>query len=194
MSISIDYEERVGFEFLSGKAAALVEWRHRREISAFDALCRRLSRRNRDRRARAARPAAERARKRAYRLANKESLRLYFRAYRARQKRALFMACAQCSVRFEASRRGMRFCSRKCQLRRLGIELAAAKNMGLRNTNLEPTLRAILLASPGLTLNETWIHAPSDVTYKSIANKLSQLVRRGRVVRVDGRYSLPGDT
>lgn len=191
----LDYSERNGF--LTGKAAALSDWSFRREQKSFEKLVARL----RAARWRKANPDLARESNRRTRLKHgaryNERQRNRRRVVAARRRKP--RTCEQCRRTWTPLRARStyetRFCSRRCRNAWHGRIRSRAKNRGIRNRQLEPTLRAVLVERPWLTLPEL-VAAMSTAKRGSIASKLTALIQTGEVVH-DGakkwrRYALPG--
>jgi len=182
---------------LVGKSAAIADWRFRSEQRDFEKLVQRLRSRNWARRERAERPEVARTRLKRWRDANRERVRAADRRRRARKRRTRLIACKVCAAKVPATRRKL-FCGRTCRNKFWG-QHRPPRSRGIRNMSLTATLRALIAAEPGLTLNAICERAPT-LKRGSVATKLTEWTKAGVVRRVGrangkragGRYYLAG--
>lgn len=169
----IDYSERAGF--LTGKSAAIAEWRHRKEVSDFERLCSKLYQRKWARLERQRNGTRVRERLNVWRAANRDKVRAQERARRAAKRKPRLFTCVECGRRRE-TKRVAKFCSTKCRNRFHCRPRVVAKNRGIRNMSLRPALLALLVQP--MTLRELVAALPL-AKRNSIATLLSTLTRSG---------------
>lgn len=109
----------VGFQ--AGKAAALLDWEHRKAAGEFRRLCRRLYYRTYGKRERLLKPELVAARKRRHASKHWEAIKLYQKLRRRSKKKPWTLRCEQCGTVWvkergtrESMRRSARFCSKAC--------------------------------------------------------------------------------
>jgi hypothetical protein len=182
--LELDFRERDGFQI--GKAAALADWQARKEEAGFKRLCHRLYARNWARKERSRNPERVRARLNRWRAENREKVRLLDRMRKARKRRQVILTCQWCGQKFRPKRFSTaKWCSRTCS-NFYWTRHRKSRNRGIRNMQIEPTVFAVLRASPGLNLNELAARAVG-VKRGSLATKLTEWIQKGLVV-ADGTW------
>jgi hypothetical protein len=171
---------------LSGKAAALADWRFRKDQRDFRKLCERLAQRNRRR----ANPDRFRSAARLHYARHRER----YMAMRAARRAQLRATCHQCGCRFAPCRlKPAKWCTKKCA-NAYWAKHRKSRNRGLRNRQLTPTLIEALRASPWLTLSE--LLARTGTKYRSTAGALTVACQVGILIhdgrKMDRRYAAPG--
>jgi hypothetical protein len=127
--LDLDYSERAGF--MTGKSAAIADWRHRKEVRDFGALVNRL------RVIKWQRENAEKHHAKQLRYALKAEVKARYNA-NARKRRAAKpieqLVCEECREPFPRARRGPRprFCGDACRQR----ATYQARTPGARRTKL----------------------------------------------------------
>ena len=194
--LDLELQERGGFQF--EKDRRIADWLDKKERTEFTRLCARLYSRNWQRKRRREQPDRVRHNQRRWRNANREKVRAWDRARRARQRVRVSVVCKHCKTTFYPKRlhqaKGVtKWCTVKCKNAFWGKLRAKARNRGIRNMQLGPKLLSILRETPGLTLGE--IHA-KDPTMKrgSVATKLTWLIQNNQAVRTKGRYRMIDST
>lgn len=206
----VDFSEKQGF--LTGKAAAMADWAHRKEAGQYERLFERLRARNWARRDRQLRPGRAQARCLAWRRANRDRVRAsdrrQKRAARLRQlraigalvrvidgvpRRAYLVTCGVCGARVEKLQPGAAWCSKRCANRYHGAPRSRARNRGLRNMTIAADAKEHLRASPWLTAHELQERMPG-AKFGSLASLLCTWVKAGvlqhRKVCRGTRYAL----
>lgn len=195
----------VGYQV--GKAAALAEWSHRKQLREDALLFKRLAARNYARRRREEDSEALREYQRRWRERNHERLRELERKRRrakAARRRHNACRCEQCGRVFTPERfvKGTRWCSDRCRNAYHGRVRTeeGRRRKGQRNMHVHRDVRRILRAEPWLTAREIHGRLPDRATYPrssfgSVATLLSTWAKRGEVL-TDGRkkgrrYALP---
>ena len=163
--LEVDYSERAGF--LTGKSAAMADWAHRKEDQQYAKLFERLYRRNRRRLALVAKG-------------------IPFRDVDGVPTRIHEVVCHVCSRLVERGQPNAVWCSKACGNRYHGVARARARNRGIRNMTIAPTVITHLELEPGLTMRQLLERIP-DAKYGSLASLLSVWVKKGVLMHIDKR-------
>ena len=189
VEMSFDWAEMDGFQF-DGRSRAIAEWRQRKDDDEFQRLCARLYKRNWAREERRRDPEKVRQRQRDWRNANRERVRRNENERRARKRAQRPPRVCQnprCRKEFMPQHyyNTAKWCSKKCGNNYHSVIRSRAKNRGIRNMDLEPTVIRILRQGPWLTLGEIAERA-EGAKRGSIATKLTQWAKEGKLVH-DGK-------
>lgn len=201
-----DEEGRVvGFQV--GKAAAMLDWQHRREEREYAELFERLAQAKYARERRARDPEAANERSRRWRHKNRAQVRAAENERRrvaAEKRRQNACVCGECGQRFtpEQNVKGTRWCSKRCANQHHGKRRTArgSRRVGERNMHVSSDILRALRRTPWLTLGQIFERMPNRETWGapkrgSVASTLTTMVRDGRIVhdgqRKNRRYALP---
>lgn len=161
--LDVDYSERAGY--LTGKSAALAEWKHRKEEAEYQRLFRRLRDRNYKRLR-----AEERLRDLPHEIVVKDTGKVHRRLYP--------IVCCVCHAEVTKRQPNARYCSRRCRNRYHDAPRARARNRGMRNMLIRASMLAHLELRPGLTLGELHARMP-EAKYGSLASLLCEQTKAG---------------
>ncbi len=185
--IDVDYSERAGF--LTGKAAAIAEWSHKREKRQFAKLIARLAAAKRFKDD----PEHVRSIWRRFRERNRTRLNAEMVARRAKVRKPKICVCVVCGDRKRVKqvvRGGVRFtCSTKCRNKYWSPIRLARKRRGLRTMSIRPDIFAVLRDGPA-QVKEIAARCP-HLKRRSIITTVYALARAGQLV-VSGSWGGKG--
>lgn len=171
--------------YLIGKAAALSEWRLRKEINdpEFERLCLQLYKAKwaRENRGRLYPRMLENSRR--YRARHPERLRESSRRSKRkkREQSPRHFRCRDCDAEIIVIHGlGREFCDARCRDRYHGKRRVRAR--GILNMDLWPTMQAVLQAEPWLTCGQIHERAP-ELLYKSLVVQITYRFKKGQLVR-----------